>query len=77
MFLGLPDPHHKYGPGSGSFHHQAKNCEKNLDFYCFVGFLMNFTSVPDPHPDPLDRGPDPTPEDPDRTKNVSDPQHGR
>jgi hypothetical protein len=34
-----PDPD-VFGPnGSGSFHHQAKKCTKNLDFYSFVTFL--------------------------------------
>ncbi len=31
----------------------SKNSKKNLDFFCFVTSLWLFTSVPDPHPDPL------------------------
>jgi hypothetical protein len=30
---------HKYGSGSGSFHHQAKEVRKNLEFCCFVTSL--------------------------------------
>ncbi len=45
--VGLPDPHqdpvsHKYGSGSGSFHHQAKIVKKP-DFYCFATF---YNSLP-------------------------------
>jgi hypothetical protein len=30
------DPYVFGPPGSGSFHEQAKQMKKNLDFYCFV-----------------------------------------
>ncbi len=70
MFLGLPDPHpvvsHKYGSGSGSFHHQAKIVRKTListvlwllydvlPMFC----IRMFFGLPDPHLD-QDRGTDP------------------
>jgi hypothetical protein len=62
---------HKYVSGSGTFHHQAKNSKKNLDFYGFVTSLWLFIfekwwkcssvglGLPDPYPDPLVRGTDP------------------
>ncbi len=63
MFLGLPDTLvTSTDPAQDPSIIKQNNSEKNLDFSFFATSLWIFTGVPDPHPNPLDRGTDPTPE---------------
>ncbi len=57
---------HKYRSGSGPFHHQAKILRKTLTllydflpvFRIRIRRIRMFLGLPDPHPNPLDRGTD-------------------
>jgi hypothetical protein len=78
-YLGLPDPQPdplvtSTDPAQDPTIIKQKNCEKNLDFYCFVGFLMNFYQCSGSASGSVRQRYGSDSEDPDRTRNVTDPQ---